>query len=121
MPPHDILATADILHEIFQHLRVTIPGAGKDISILEVQENQRTLSRAARVSKAFCDPALRSLWWAIPSGIEPALMLLSAVDVVQTPRFITWAPEDIQALPQYDIVSSLSSFIPGRHLMHRLP
>ncbi|OJT06540.1 hypothetical protein TRAPUB_2617 [Trametes pubescens] len=103
MPPHDILATADILHEIFQHLRVTIPGAGKDISILEVQENQRTLSRAARVSKAFCDPALRSLWWAIPSGIEPALMLLSAVHVVQTPRFITWAPEDIQALPQYDI------------------
>lgn len=116
MPPHVILSTADILHEIFQHLRIDVPGEGKYVSLLD-QENQRTLSRAARVSKAFCDPALRSLWWALPNGVEPALMLLSSVSVVRLPRLAF--SHGIPA--EYDIVSALLLITHLRCCVHRLP
>ncbi|EIW54337.1 uncharacterized protein TRAVEDRAFT_52045 [Trametes versicolor FP-101664 SS1] len=79
MYPHAALATADILHEIFWHLRITDPADTYENSIA-----MGTLSRAARVNKAFCEPALRSLWWALPNGIDPVLMLLSWWDPYKT-------------------------------------
>lgn len=92
MYSHAALATEDILHEIFWHLRITDPADTYENSIA-----MGTLSRAARVNKAFCEPALQSLWWALPNGIDPALMLLSWWDPYKT------------YFPLYEVVSGRSS------------
>ncbi|KAI0364958.1 hypothetical protein BV20DRAFT_788569 [Pilatotrama ljubarskyi] len=72
-PPHPAILTIDILDEIFSHLRC-----------LEAddRENRRALFSAARVCTAFCEPAIKSLWWALP-GLEPALKLLAIFSLVQ--------------------------------------
>ncbi|KAI0327939.1 hypothetical protein GY45DRAFT_1372799 [Cubamyces sp. BRFM 1775] len=65
------LLTADILEEIFYHLR-QVDGAQPQYAI---RENRCAMARAACVCTAFYEPAVKALWRTIP-GIGPVLKLL---------------------------------------------
>ncbi|KAH9889331.1 hypothetical protein C8Q73DRAFT_654201 [Cubamyces lactineus] len=70
------LLTADILEEIFYHLRHhDISDADGSPQHATIREDRRTMAHAARVCTAFYEPAVRALWRTIP-GIGPVLKLL---------------------------------------------
>ena len=101
------LLTADILEEIFYHLRHHDTGdADSDspqhatVGTYVIRENRRTMARAACVCTAFYEPAVRALWRTIP-GIGPVLKLLVAYSVISpssgadnTSRFIEFEVSD---------------------------
>lgn len=78
-PPHPAILLPDIIEEICAQL----------ISHTEQEsvygENRLALARAARVCRAFREPATRSLWRAIP-GIEPVLHFLVSMSLLSVSR-----------------------------------
>ncbi|KAI0350600.1 hypothetical protein OH77DRAFT_1058555 [Trametes cingulata] len=77
--PHPALLQTDILHEICSHLKPLATDK------LLGHSGLNSLARCARISRAFHEPALRALWWALPS-IREALELFSAFELVHTDR-----------------------------------
>lgn len=77
--PHPAILIPEIIEEIFDKLR---PHTEEE-SIYG--ENRLALARAARVCRAFREPATRSLWRAIP-GIEPVLHFLVSMSLLSVSR-----------------------------------
>ncbi|GBE88731.1 hypothetical protein SCP_1401360 [Sparassis crispa] len=71
MSPHRALESLDILEEIFQYY--------SPANMWEI-ENRRDLARAARVCRAFADPALNVLWRSLEDML-PALMLFPSFSI----------------------------------------
>ncbi|OJT06539.1 hypothetical protein TRAPUB_2616 [Trametes pubescens] len=73
--PHPAILVPDIVEEIFVHLRPHTETEGNSGG------NWAALARSVRVCKAFREPAMRSLWWAVP-GVEPVLYFLVAASLL---------------------------------------
>ncbi|KAI0350601.1 hypothetical protein OH77DRAFT_1058588 [Trametes cingulata] len=84
----------DILEEILSHLRCL---GGDD------REKRSALLSAAQVCTTFREPAIKSLWWALP-GIEPALKLLVLFSLlyVEAPQR---TPVQYRSRPSYSIIN----------------
>ncbi|EIW54326.1 uncharacterized protein TRAVEDRAFT_66756 [Trametes versicolor FP-101664 SS1] len=85
-PPHPAILVPDIIEEIFVHLRPYTEAEGTSGGHWAV------LARAACVCRAFREPAMRSLWWAIP-GVEPVLQFLAATSLLSVTQIpVTESP-----------------------------